>query len=37
MHEMINVFFDTLTGGFNHLMYSGKNSLTHGMIVEPSK
>ena len=29
--------FDTLTGGFNHFHVFRKNSLIHGMFVEPSK
>ena len=35
MHETINVFCDTLTGGFNHFNVFRKNSLIHGMVVEP--
>ena len=35
--KRINVFFDSLTGGFNHFNVFRKNSLIHGMVVEPSK
>ena len=30
-------YFDTLTGGFNHFNVFRKNSLIHGMVVEPRK
>ena len=35
--KRINVFLTTLTGGFKHFDVFRKNSLIHGMVVEPSK
>ena len=37
IHENDKRIFDILNGGFNHFYVFRKNSLIHGMVVEPSK